>query len=64
MKETELWSRLQTHLGAGYAGVWAAEFSLATLKGRTVHEALADGIPAKTIWRAVWEALALPDRER
>ncbi|GAA2103232.1 hypothetical protein GCM10009841_20270 [Microlunatus panaciterrae] len=64
MKETELWSRMQTHLGVAYAGVWAAEYSLASLRGKTVQQALADGIPCKTIWRAVWEALALPDRER
>ena len=29
MKETELWQRLQHHLGAGYYRVWAAEPVLA-----------------------------------
>jgi hypothetical protein len=64
VKETELWARLRLHLGEVYARVWAAEYSLARLKGRTVDEALADGVPCKSIWRAVWEALELPLRER
>ncbi len=64
VKETELWQRLQDHLGAGYYRVWASEFSLADLDQRTVVEALADGVPSKVIWRAVWAALELPPRER
>ena len=64
MKETELWSRMQQHLGGVYARVWATEYSLADLRGRTVMEALADGVPCKTIWRAVWAALELPLRDR
>lgn len=64
VKETELWQRLDQHLGAGYSRVWAAEYSLAELGGRTVVEAVADGVDAKTVWRAVWAALELPARER
>ena len=36
----------------------------AALGQRTVVQALADGIPCKTIWRAVWTALELPARDR
>ena len=64
VKESELWFRMQAHLGEFYCRVWAAEYSLAELKGRTVLQALADGEPCKTIWRAVWAALELPARER
>ena len=64
MRETELWQRLDAALGSAYSRVWAAEFSLAELKGRTVAEALADGLPCKSIWRAVWVALELPARDR
>ncbi len=59
-----MWQRLSDHLGAGYHRVWASEFNLAALDNRTVVDALRDGIPAKTIWRAVWTALELPARER
>lgn len=64
MKETELWARLNRHLGDGYARVWAAEHSLPALGSRTVLQALEDGEPAKAIWRAVWADLELPARER
>ena len=55
---------MRQHLGDVYARVWATEYSLAELKGRTVVEALADGVPCKSIWRAVWGALELPLRDR
>ncbi|MFC7625791.1 DUF3046 domain-containing protein [Microlunatus sp. GCM10028923] len=64
MKETELWNRLNRHLGDSYARVWAAEHNVAELDSRTVVQALEAGVPAKTIWRAVWAALELPARER
>ena len=64
MKETELWQRLRTPVGEGYYRVWAAEFSLADLGGRTVNQAIADGLPSKIIWHAVWQGLELQARER
>jgi hypothetical protein len=64
MKETELWARLQRHLGAGYYRVWAAEHNLGELGGLTVAQALAEGVPCKDIWRAAWAALELPVAER
>jgi hypothetical protein len=64
MKETELWARLERHLGAGYYRVWAMEQNLRDLGGRTVSRALEDGVPCKEIWRAAWAALELPASER
>lgn len=64
MKETELWARLQHHLGGGYYRVWAAEQNLGDLGGRTVVEALQAGVPCKDVWRAAWAALELPAQER
>jgi len=64
MKETELWARMGEHLGQVYSRVWASQYNLSELGGRTVVEALADGVPCKTIWRAVWGALELPSRDR
>jgi hypothetical protein len=64
VKETELWQRLEAVLGTGYYRVWASEFNMAELTNRTVVQALADGVPSKVIWRAVWAALELPPRER
>ena len=64
MKESELWQRLEQHLGSGYHRVWAAEHNLADLGNRTVTQAIADGLSSKQIWRAVWAALELPPRDR
>lgn len=55
---------MSRHLGASYAQVWADQTSLAGLGNRTVGEALRAGVPCKTIWRVVWEALELPAVDR
>ena len=39
--------------GTSYADSYARDQVLATLAGRTVHEALAQGEDAKAVWRAV-----------
>ncbi|CAM2940953.1 DUF3046 domain-containing protein [Propionibacterium acidifaciens] len=64
MRETEFWRRMTRHLGADYAHVWADQTVLGELDDRTTSEALADGIPFKAVWRAVWAFLELPDAER
>ncbi|SDE40435.1 DUF3046 domain-containing protein [Auraticoccus monumenti] len=64
MREAELWERMTRHLGPGYVRVWATQHALSALGSRTVQEALDAGVPSKTIWRAVWEALELPPSER
>lgn len=61
VREGELWERLKSVLGDGYAGVWADLVVLGDLESRTVTEALADGVPAKRIWRAAWAFLELPE---
>lgn len=55
---------MEQHLGAGYAEVWADQFVMGSLGGRTAREALDAGVPPKQVWRAVWEALELPASER
>lgn len=55
---------MESHLGPGYAQVWAHRQVLRDLGGRTVDQALAEGEEPKQVWRAVWAALELPARER
>jgi hypothetical protein len=64
MRHTEFWSRMEVALGTSYAGVWAQQQVLASLDGRTVAQALAAGEPPKQVWRAVAEALSLPESQR
>lgn len=63
MREAELWQRLTAQMGDGYVRVWAEQVVLAELGGRTVVDALAAGIPCKTILRAVWAHLELSAHE-
>lgn len=60
VREAELWSRLGEVLPEGYSRVWADQVVLADLSGLTVTEALKAATPCKTIWRAVWRQLELP----
>ncbi len=64
MRHTELWARMEHHLGESYARTWAASVVLSALGGRTASEALDAGVPPKEVWRAVWEMLELPASER
>ena len=41
------------HFGPAYVDSFARDHVLGILGGRTVHEALAQGESAKTVWRAV-----------
>jgi hypothetical protein len=64
MRHTEFWARMDRVLGRAYSRTWAEQQVIATLGHRTVAEALDDGEPPKTVWRAVWERLELPATER
>ena len=64
MRHTEFWARMELVLGSGYARVWAQQQVLGALDGRTVDQALEQGEPPKAVWRAVAEALSLPESQR
>lgn len=64
MRLTEFWQRMETHLGPAYARSWAKDQVLSQLGGRSVQQALDEGMDTKTVWRAVVAALDLPARER
>jgi hypothetical protein len=51
-------------LGPAYSRSWADLFVMADLGSRTASQALADGVPPKQVWAAVWRALELPASER
>jgi hypothetical protein len=64
MRHTEFWARLERALGRGYYEVWADQFVMSDLGGRTAREALDAGVTPKEVWRAVWSALELPPSEK
>jgi hypothetical protein len=55
---------MEQALGPGYYEVWADQFVMSELGGRTARQALAAGLTPKEVWRAVHHALGLPPSER
>ncbi|MCW5953441.1 MAG: DUF3046 domain-containing protein [Propionibacteriaceae bacterium] len=64
MRETELWTRLRALLGDAYAPVWADSVVHADLGGRTVTQALTDGLAVRRIWLAACQNLDVPESLR
>jgi hypothetical protein len=61
---TEFWRRMRAVFGDGYADSWARDTTLAALDGRTVAQALSDGVPAKRVWHAVCQDVEVPSTLR
>ena len=64
MRLTEFWERMREQFGDVYAESLAKDYVLSNLGGRTVNKALADGVDAKVVWRAVVETFNLPESRR
>jgi hypothetical protein len=61
---TVFWERMRAQFGDTYAESVAKDQVLADLGDRTVNQALADGVEAKTVWRAVCDSFDVPQRLR
>jgi hypothetical protein len=61
---SEFWTRMREQFGDAYATSVAKDHVLAALGERTVDQALADGVDAKTVWRAVCAEFDVPQRLR
>jgi len=61
---TEFWDRMNAQFGDVYAQSVAKDFVFDQLGGRTVERALADGVDAKTVWRAVCDTFKVPESLR
>jgi hypothetical protein len=61
---TVFWERMRRQFGDSYAASVAKDYVLADLGSRTVDQALADGVEAKDVWRAVCEAFEIPEKSR
>ncbi|MBG0815935.1 DUF3046 domain-containing protein [Planomonospora sp. ID82291] len=64
MRLSEFWKRMKLHFGDPYAESWARDYVIAELGGRTVTQALADGIAAKEVWHAVCGVVSVDSRLR
>ena len=61
VRMTEFWDRMRAQFGEVYAQSLAKDYVFASLGGRTVERALADGEDVKVVWRAVCEAFDVPE---
>lgn len=64
MRESHFWTLMADEFGEGYAESVARDLHLSPLEGRTAHEALAAGIPAREVWQAVCVAMDVPPQRR
>ncbi len=64
MRLTVFWERMNARFGPAYAESVARDFTVAQLEGRTAHEALASGVPAKQVWLAICDAFEIPPKDR
>jgi hypothetical protein len=64
VRQTVFWERMRAQFGEAYAESVAKDHVLSSLGGRTVNKALADGVDAKIVWRAVCETFNLPESLR
>ena len=63
MRLTEFWRRMNERFGSGYAESVAADYRLPLLRS-TIDEALAAGVEAKEVWRAVCAEFEMPAQLR
>jgi hypothetical protein len=64
VRSSEFWQRMNGFFGPGYAPSVARDQVIAELGGRTVEEALAAGLAAQEVWRAVCACFEVPARLR
>jgi DUF3046 family protein len=58
---TVFWERMTEQFGPGYADSFARDHVMSELGGRTVLQALDQGVSAKEVWAAVRRSLDLRD---
>jgi hypothetical protein len=61
---SDFWQRMNGFFGPGYAPSVAHDQVISELGGRTVEEALAAGMSAQDVWRAVCVSFEVPPRLR
>jgi hypothetical protein len=64
VRQTAFWSLMKDQFGEVYAQSLAKDYVFGNLGGRTVERALADGVDAKLVWRAVCDTFNVPENKR
>ena len=61
MRLTVFWERMREQFGSAYVDSFARDHVMSELEGRTVVQALEQGVSAKEVWAAVRRSLDLRD---
>jgi len=61
---TEFWARMRAQFGEAYAQSVAKDYVFEKLDGRTIERALAEGVDAKRVWRAVCDTFDVSENIR
>ena len=61
---TDFWGRMRQHFGPAYAASFAHDFVMSELGGRTIDQALAQGVDVQEIWRAVCRTVEVSPKLR
>ena len=61
MRLTVFWERMKEQFGSAYVDSFARDHVMSELGGRTVVQALEQGVSAKEVWAAVRRSLDLRD---
>ncbi len=64
MRQSEFWQVMDNAFGPARARALADDLVLSALGGRTPSAALAAGLPVRTVWDCVCEAMDLDENER
>jgi hypothetical protein len=64
MRLTDFWDRMRQQFGMAYADSFAHDFVLSELDGRTVRQALEQGVETVEVWRAVCRTVDVSPRLR
>lgn len=64
VRESAFWVLMDDEFGPAYARVLARTQSFTDLDGRTVLDALADGVPPRRVWAGVCEQMGVPPDRR
>lgn len=64
MRHSDFWLLMDDVFGASYARTLASDQVLGALADRTAVQALADGLEPRAVWRALCDAMEIPEQRR
>jgi hypothetical protein len=64
VRHSDFWLLMDDVFGATYARTLASDQVLGALADRTAVQALADGLEPRAVWRALCDAMEIPEQRR